>query len=352
MIKVYYPDVFFDQSSKNDWFELLRTREKYNENKNILGKELMERLDWVASPEIADIILVPMDWGYYYRNHNAEKFFIWLKSWEGKKPILSQSGGDFGVTIPIDKIWQIRQNIYASKKTPYQIAASVYISDPLPAFFSTSEIILSPYNEIPVIGFCGQSLDSPIIRIKEILRVLYRNINVSLGLRYWDKGEVLSSSNLREDILNIIEDSELQTNFIKRKKYRAGANTPEERRKTTLEYYNNQLASDYTVCVRGGGNFSVRFYETLAVGRIPIFVNTDCVLPFPDDIDWKQHVVWVEKDEIKDIPEMVMSFHRNLGSEGFRSLQIRNRELWLEKLQGHKYFEHLLNKIIDTPFIS
>ena len=65
-----------------------------------------------------------------------------------------------------------------------------------------------------------------------------------------------------------------------------------------MEFYENMVSSDYIVCVRGGGNFSVRLYETLAMGRIPIFINTDCLLPLNKSIDWKKHVVWIEREDI------------------------------------------------------
>ncbi len=87
------------------------------------------------------------------------------------------------------------------------------------------------------------------------------------------------------------------------------------------------------VCVRGSGNFSVRLYETLAMGRIPVFVNTDCILPFTEAIDWKEHVVWVEADEIDNIGTIVFEFHKTLSKDSFVQLQQRNRSLWESKLQ-------------------
>ena len=76
-----------------------------------------------------------------------------------------------------------------------------------------------------------------------------------------------------------VKSDKVKTNFIYRENYRGGAITTEQRTKTTLEYYNNILESDYVLCVRGAGNFSVRLYETLMMGKIPVFVNTDCLLP-------------------------------------------------------------------------
>ena len=70
------------------------------------------------------------------------------------------------------------------------------------------------------------------------------------------------------------QENMIITNFIYRKKYRAGAKSQKDLQSTTLEYYENLLDSDYILCIRGAGNFSIRLYETLMVGRIPIFVNT------------------------------------------------------------------------------
>ena len=41
----------------------------------------------------------------------------------------------------------------------------------------------------------------------------------------------------------------------------------------------------FTLCYRGRGNFSVRFYETLMRGRIPIQINSSSIFPYEDEID-------------------------------------------------------------------
>ncbi len=64
------------------------------------------------------------------------------------------------------------------------------------------------------------------------------------------------------------------------------------------EYVANTQASDYVLCTRGWGNFSFRLYETLCLGRIPVFVDTDCVLPAADEIDWRSLCVWVPGSEL------------------------------------------------------
>ena len=134
--------------------------------------------------------------------------------------------------------------------------------------------------------------------------------------------------------------------FILRKKYRAGITTNKHTHKTTLEFYDNLKNSDYVVCVRGAGNFSIRFYEALAMGRIPVFINTDCALPFDNEIDWKKHVVWVEYNERHEVAEKVADFHRVLSEKDFIDLQLANRKLWEERLTLRGFFNNFLCLVI------
>ncbi len=146
-------------------------------------------------------------------------------------------------------------------------------------------------------------------------------------------------------LMSLEESDQIKTNFIYRKKYRGGAITQQDRAQTTLEYYNNILNSDYILCLRGGGNFSVRFYETLLMGKIPIFVNTDCLLPFEDKINWKEHVVWVEWTERHEIIKKVINFHQALSPDEFVNLQFRNRQLWKERLSIEGMINELKNDL-------
>ena len=46
------------------------------------------------------------------------------------------------------------------------------------------------------------------------------------------------------------------------------------------DFLANMLDSDYVLCVRGDGNWSIRLYEALCLGRIPVIVDTDLVMPY------------------------------------------------------------------------
>jgi hypothetical protein len=111
------------------------------------------------------------------------------------------------------------------------------------------------------------------------------------------------------------------------------------------EFVRNVIDSDYVACVRGGGNFSLRLYETLCCGRIPIVIDTDCVLPFADSIDWPSHAVFCDAGELHSLSDKVAAFHRALGPERFGALQTQARRLWLQWLSPLGFFSRLATPI-------
>src|SRR5690606_4769617 len=191
-----------------------------------------------------------------------------------------------------------------------------------------------------------QANKSRINAFKEILNTSLRNLKFYSGQSLQEPQQLLSTSYLRALVLkNLQKSPDIISNFIPRKKYRAGITANKERHCTTLEFYENINDSDYVVCVRGAGNFSVRFYETLAMGRIPIFINTDCALPLQREIEWKKHVVWVDYNERKQVVQKVKQFHDARYEGDFKDLQIANRKLWEERLTLGGFFKMFLNEI-------
>ena len=60
----------------------------------------------------------------------------------------------------------------------------------------------------------------------------------------------------------------------------------------------------FSFCPRGRGNYSIRFYETLRAGRIPVMVDSDQVFPCEDLIDWDDIIICA-----KDTEEMIKMVH-------------------------------------------
>jgi hypothetical protein len=113
------------------------------------------------------------------------------------------------------------------------------------------------------------------------------------------------------------------------------------------------MDSDYVLCSRGFGNYSYRLYESLACGRIPVFVDTDCVLPYDFVIDWKRYCVWVDQSDLDSIPDRVAEFHDDLSPQQFEDLQLECRRLWEKWLAPEGFFaqfaRHLDTADLDSP---
>ena len=104
----------------------------------------------------------------------------------------------------------------------------------------------------------------------------------------------MNNTHRNNTLIKLGETEQIVCNFLVRKQFWGGA--PHD--KGLIDDFENNIEnSHYTLCNRGAGNFSMRFYQVLSAGRIPIFVNTDMKMPFENEIDWKAISVSGNNDE-------------------------------------------------------
>jgi hypothetical protein len=237
---------------------------------------------------------------------------------------------DEPVSVPYGTVY--RHSLFADQRLENEQAMPAEISDP------QSEMGFKIYprekSDAPSVGFCG-FVSNP------VMRTTYR----LMGRHRKAKGLIIRARALRA--LKRVRG--LQTKFISRQSFWAGARGRFHRSaaaeyKPRAAFWDNVMNNDYTLCVRGAGNYSYRFYEVLAAGRIPLFINTGCVLPFEDEIDWKRHCVWVEEDQIDSAGEILMDFHSRLSPRQFRARQLANRTLWESKLSPLAFYQNALSR--------
>lgn len=314
--------------------------------KNPILKNLNEfKIKTISSPRRADLILISEPLNHSHDKNKYKKLDEINKICQ-EKNILAYGfiDGDYGKVHPrFSNIVYYRMGGFKSQLDKNNKGFFFLLSDQLKKIFNRDEIFIKQKKAKPTIGFCGRATSSIPKYFYEKLKLAQVNIKrITVGDFNFEP--LFSSAFERQKILNsLCQSKDINTNFIFREKYRAGAVTELERRKTTLEYYNNIIESDYIICLRGSGNFSVRLFETLMMGRIPIFINTDCLLPLEDDIDWKKHVVWVDWNDRKNIAEIVFNFHNGLTNDRFINIQKDNREFWKSKLTVENYLRNVLN---------
>lgn len=351
-MKLYYPKSHYHPDR---WyvFPLLKPfikAEGYTDADRI--KEYgVSKTDFEFTDEIAeaDLVILTMAWNYYVKTNQTTLAIGFVKQCQnmGKK-IVAINVGDSGVRIPFfENLVVLRYGGYKSKFSKNEFAFPSIIKDPLHTFFYRQKIFLPVYNSKPVVGFCGKANPSKIDTAKEIFKIAYNNLKFHSGFSSNEPQTLSSSTSLRVEVLNSLQRSpEVTSNFIFRKKYRAGVTSAKEEHNTTLEFYENLRDSFYGVCVRGVGNFSVRFYETLAMGRIPVLIDTDCALPFDDKLDWKNHVVWIKYKDRMKVAEKVVEYHKSMSPEEFLELLEHNRKLWESKLTLKGFFKNFLIRTI------
>ncbi len=279
------------------------------------GHKIVKRID------DADVCVLPMAWEYYYRSRSIKKAkaFISLARARNKK-ILSWTYGDEGCK-PADKdVLVFQYGGYSRYNHSMQRITPVFFDDPL-SLLKIPSIDIRDKHERPSVGFCGLARDNFIERtVKPPWRLLY-NLKSYFGVSKRYPRALGSYHLLRAKALKIIAGSDkIDANFIVRQKY---FSTLKEKAREDLlrkEFLDNIMQSDYVLSLRGSGNFSVRLYETLAMGRIPLFINTNCILPFENIINWRKHCIWVEYDDISHIESIIMDFHSSKSPSYFREL--------------------------------
>jgi len=301
----------------------------------------------------ADFAVLPMTWNYYFRRRELPRarHFIGAAR-RATRPILSYVSGDEGVTVPaeFDDVHVVRASGFRNCKRQRQMAQPVFFDDPLMSY-PDLEFYDRPVGaaDRPMIGFCGQASVNLMKLGMDVARGCCRNIQFHLGFRPAEPQPLYPPSFLRARAMDLLAKSPLlETRFIPRALYRGGAADDKMREQTSREFHQNIAGTDYTLCVRGGGNFSKRFYETLAMGRIPVLVDTDCLLPFEPNLPWDDYIVRVRAQELQSLPRRVADHFAGLTKASLAEQKRKCRSIWGEWLSFGNYHRRVARSILET----
>jgi hypothetical protein len=297
----------------------------------------------VESINEADIVIVPVDIAYFFENDKSQWLYDFIaKGNASNKLVWVYAAGDRGISLNAD-VCTFRLSGFHNKLNRRTFILPSFIVDPLSLLKKEFKPI--PKTKLPSIGFVGHVNGSTIKWLKEFLIFLYHNLKRTAKVIFDDYQSFYPSSIKRYQFLMILKkNDQIKTNFIFRKKYRAGVKTEEQRIKTSFEFFENIFDNPYVFCLRGAGNFSVRFYETLAMGRIPVVIDTDIRLPLDDMIDWKKYCIIATENDFVD---KLIDFHSTINENDFIQMQISNRKLWLDYLTRDSYFSHVYSTFKD-----
>lgn len=305
----------------------------------------------------ADLAVVPHPWEPIdeIRRELAIQFFT--KANQARKPLAIFAKGDLYANVVLDNTIVIHHELYRSRQKFNEFAIPVWSQD-LAAKYLDGQIQIRQKQAKPVVGFCGYAppLGMPFNQNK--LKASFRWFAHQLGITKFNPN--LTGFAARARALHVLSKSSLvSANLLIRNQfafdYRGvllpGGNQ-DSALKSRQEFISNMLESDYILCARGSANCSIRFYESLSCGRIPILIDTDCVLPYDFAIAWKDYCVWVNETDISHVAEKVAEFHDRLSPKDFIDLQHECRRLWEQWVSPEGYFANFYRHLDRVGGVS
>jgi hypothetical protein len=300
-----------------------------------------DEVSYMEDPHEADVIVLPNNFTYL-----DEKTGEYIKKYADmaetmKKPLHIFSCGDLTDTLEFDPRARVfRYSIYKSQMCPQDISIPTISED-----LGREGIVFREKSILPIVSFCGKAGFSSsrewfatfLRRIKyEIQGIFSPNSRARIRGVYW-----------RIWALKVCEYSLLiKTLFIVRKTFSGAVRTielsPEQARK---EFVRSIAESDFVLAPKGDGNYSNRFLEAFSMGRIPILIDTDVVLPFEDRIDYTKIIVRIPMNSVSQTPQHIREFYDALTPQEWKERQKLARTTFEVYLRQDSFFRQFFQKI-------
>ena len=301
---------------------------------------IANKLFELSAIEDSDFIVLPNDLSFLNDEVKLKAFKLisLAKQKTINKPVVGFFSGDRShLSLPLELDAVFRDSLYETIRKINDFAMPIWIDD-LTKSYGDNKLVIREKKHKPSVGFCGYIAPNNLKTYSKALLYRSRQIlpHANRQIPPHHTGHVI-----RKLAIETLQRSLLvETNFVLRSQAGLIGNNVSQAKAYRKVFVQNLQESDYIFCCRGSGNHSNRLYETLCYGRIPVFLNTDCVLPFDFDIDWKKYLVFVEEKDISRIDKIIYDFHSSLSPSDFVDFQMKCRNLWLERLSPEGFFTH------------
>lgn len=230
-MKLYYPKDHYDRKARGGVFPLLKPFIKSKgfteaQRQSQYGVSSVD-FQFVDNPEEAELGILTMNWNYYTRAKQLKKAIAFVNDCEkmGIK-VMSWNAGDQGVKVPkLPNLIILRESGYRSKFSENEFTLPSFVSDPLKKFYKT---------DTPLVGFCGQADYSRKTALRQLGLIAINNFKFYVGQSPFEPQALMSTIYLRAAVLRKLQlAANVNTNFILRKKYRAGVTENKDQHQTT-----------------------------------------------------------------------------------------------------------------------
>ena len=281
--------------------ELFLLIKEYSDEVILKNKDFIYYKDWVDNIQNLTIVsnIVDCDCIVYPRKLDAGIVEYIEVGKKYKKEVIAFYNDDNEKSIKLDGVSLFRTSLTKQTKKPNEYSMPAWSVD----FKKYTDIVMRDKVEKPVISFCG-AITHPLRY--ECLGNLQQNDNINLSIllrnAFW--GGEYHNKQLRD------------------------------------EYVKNMKTSDLVLCCRGAGNFSYRLYECLSLGKIPVIIDSDIVLPCSDKIDWNRFIITTSQNINTDID----MFWKNISSREYQELQRYSREIYERYISPLGFINYIITK--------
>jgi len=294
----------------------------------------------------ADVFVLSIPWKLTRNNPTARAFAegeISAAARLGRKIVIFfDSDHDEAIDWPEHAV-VFRFSIYSDTRRRNEFSIPTFSQD----FLDGGTLPVREKSARPSVSFCGYA---PPLGCGLSLRTLRETLRYACyRLKLLDRRRrAVAHAPRVQALLALHRTPGVETHFIVRDQFafnRWGVlqpgGTPASAARQRAEFLTNLKNSDYTVCARGLANCSIRFYEALSLGRIPLFINTHCVLPYDWLVDWKKICVWVEEADLRRVGRILRKYHARISPDDFAAQQRQARSLFERWIRPEGFFGEL-----------
>lgn len=294
----------------------------------------------------AEYVLIPYDYWLVQKKHPELLIQMFREANDNGKLLLIDASRDVAGKIKVPNSWILRINQYRSDVPKNEITVPVPCEDLLESHYN-GQIILREKKDLPIVGFVGWGC----LPLKQRIRTLIKELPF-LILSVFKRRYLVYRRGVfwREKAIRIFSQSlKVKNNFVIRASYSGNIQTlTGDPVKNREEFIRNIIESDYTLVVRGDANASTRFYEVLSLGRIPVVIDTECMFPLEDKINYREFCVFINYTNLKKAPEILADFHKKLSPRDFIAMQEKARNVFKDYLRYDTFSYYLANILKDN----
>ncbi len=296
-------------------------------------EEYQDLFDRVHDVKDADVLIAPHEYVFLRRNQSYLDNLLKIANTSNKVLIISAYQDD---SRPIDLRGTVilRPSAYKTMLIKNEVIIPAYVED-VGLKYGYTFINKDNY---PVVSFVGKAGFNS---VNEFIKYLIKNFFLYSGAK---KQGIF----FRRKIISVLnKDKRISFNTIIRKRYSANKKTVEASPKQVRsEYIKSIKDAHFVLAPRGDGNYSLRFYEILSLGRIPIIIDTDVQLPLHEIINYDDFVIRVPLNKINNTGEYIMAFLKNHSNEQFLSAQRQARETFETYLYMPTFLKYFFTEIL------